>query len=29
MTDRDRYALVGWVTFLAMSALIGFIFASG
>jgi cobalt/nickel transport system permease protein len=26
MTDADRYALAGWVTFLAMTALIGFVF---
>jgi cobalt/nickel transport system permease protein len=29
ITDLDRHALVGWVTFLAMSALIGFVFAGG
>jgi cobalt/nickel transport system permease protein len=29
ITDLDSYALVGWVSFLAMSALIGFIFAGG
>lgn len=27
MTEADRYALAGWVTFLAMTALIGFVFA--
>jgi cobalt/nickel transport system permease protein len=26
MTEADRYALAGWVTFLAMTALIGLVF---